>query len=370
MATDLFTPITIGGHELKNRMVMAPLTRGRCDDGSVEPNDLMKEYYTQRASAGLIIVEATAISEEGYGWRNAPMIATEENAANWKKVTDSVHEKGSKIYLQLWHMGRQSHSSFHPSTGDIVSASDIPVGSGTARNAKGESVEWETPRPLTVEQINSTVQDYVKAARLSKQAGFDGIEIHSANGYLLDQFLQSCSNKRTDEYGGSMENRARFLLEVIEAIIADGAYPANRIGVRLSPNGAFGGMGSEDNDVLFPWLAGQLSKYGLAYLHVMDGLGFGYHGKCKVVTAMDMKVGFKGPLMCNVGLTKESAEGMLRSGAADLCCFGRLFISNPDLPERFQNGWPLNPDSSHEDWWYPQGAKGYTDWPFYDENKQ
>lgn len=370
MATDLFTPITIGGQELKNRMVMAPLTRGRCDDGSVEPNELMKEYYTQRASAGLIITEATAISEEAYGWRNAPMISTEENAVNWKTITDAVHDKGSKIYIQLWHMGRQSHSSFHPSTGDIVSASAIPVGTGTARDAKGESVEWETPRALTVEQIKATVQDYVKAARLSKQAGFDGIEIHSANGYLLDQFLQLHTNKRTDEYGGSMENRARFLLEVVEAIIADGAFSASNIGLRLSPNGVFGDMGSEDNDVLFPWLAGQLSKYGLAYLHVMDGLGFGFHAKCKAVTAMDMKVAFKGPLMCNVGLTKETAEGMLRSGVADLCCFGRLFISNPDLPERFKNGWPLNPDSTHEDWWYPQGAKGYTDWPFYEENKQ
>lgn len=266
MATDLFSTITLGGQELKNRMVMAPLTRGRCDDGSVEPNDLMKEYYTQRASAGLIIAEATAISEEAYGWRNAPMISTEQNAANWKKITDSVHDKGSLIYLQLWHIGRQSHSSFHPSTGDIVSASAIPVGSGTARNNKGESVPWETPRPLTVEQIQATVQDYVKAARLSKQAGFDGIEIHAANGYLLDQFLQTRTNKRTDEYGGSMDNRARFLFEVIEAVIADGAFPADRIAVRLSPNGAFGDMGSEDNEVLFPWLAEKLSKYGLSYL--------------------------------------------------------------------------------------------------------
>jgi len=315
-----------------------------------------------------LIAEATAISEEGYGWCNAPMISTEENAANWKKVTDSVHDKGGKIYIQLWHMGRQAHSSFHPSTGDIVSASAIPVGSGMTKNNKGENVEYETPRALTVEQIKETVQDYVKAARLSKTAGFDGIEIHSANGYLLDQFLQSCSNQRNDEYGGSMENRARFLMDVLDAIIADGSFPADRIGIRLSPNGAFGGMGSEDNGVLFPWVAEKLSHYGLAYLHVMDGLGFGYHGKCPPVNAMQMKMAFKGPVMCNVGLTKDMAEGMLRSGACDLCCFGRLYISNPDLVERFENDWPLNPaSSSHEDWWHAQGAKGYTDFPAYEE---
>lgn len=370
MSTDLFTKITVGGQELQNRMVLAPLTRARCDPGTSEPNDLMKEYYTQRASAGLIITEATAISEEAYGWLNAPMITTENNAANWKKITDAVHERGAKMYIQLWHMGRQSHSSFHPSTGDIVSASAIPVGSGNAKDYKGENVEWETPRALTIDQIRSTIRDFVKAAHLSKKAGFDGIEIHSANGYLLDQFLQSSSNKRTDKYGGSMENRARFLMEVIEAIIESGAYDAKNIGVRLSPNGSFGDMGSVDNDVVFPWVAGQLSKYGLAYLHVMDGLGFGFHGKSKAVTAMDMKAAFKGPVMVNVGLTKESANGMLRSGTADLCCFGRLYISNPDLAERFQNDWPLNPDSAYEDWWYPTGAKGYTDFPFYEENKQ
>jgi N-ethylmaleimide reductase len=268
MSTDLFTKITIGGQELQNRMVLAPLTRARCDPGlnSTQANDLMKEYYTQRASAGLIITEATAISEEGYGWLNAPMISTEEHAASWKPIVDAVHEKGGKIFLQLWHLGRQAHSSFHPSTNDIVSASAIPMKSGNAKNNKGENVEWETPRALTIPQIKDTVQDYVKAARLCKQAGFDGVEVHSANGYLLDQFLQSSTNERTDEYGSSMENRARFLLEVVEALIADGAYPAGSIGVRLSPNGAFGEMGSEDNDVMFPFVATQLSKYELAYL--------------------------------------------------------------------------------------------------------
>jgi len=334
------------------------------------PNDMMVEYYTQRASAGLVITEATAISEEAFGWANAPMISTPEHAAAWKKVTDAVHAKGGKIFLQLWHLGRQSHSSFHPSTNDTVSASAIKITSGHAKNSKNENVEHETPRALTIPQIATTVQDYVKATRLSKEAGFDGVEVHGANGYLVDQFLQTRTNVRTDKYGGSMENRYRFLKEIIEAILADGAFPADRVGVRLSPNGNFGDMGSEDNDVLFPYVAKQLSSFGLAYLHVMDGTGFGFHNKCQLVTAMDMKQAFQGNIMTNIGLDKASAQGMLRSGSTDLVAFGRLYISNPDLVERFQNNWPLNPDAPYEHWWTNSlGATGYTDYPFYDEKK-
>lgn len=224
---------------------------------------------------------------------------------------------------------------------------------------------------MTIENIKDTIQDYVKAAQLAKKAGFDGVEVHSANGYLLDQFLQSCSNKRTDEYGGSIENRSRFLMEVIEALIADGAYPANRIGVRISPNGAFGGMGSEDNYEVFPAVAAKLNKVGLAYLHVMDGLGFGFHDKCKIVTTHDIRKNFDGPVIANVGLNKDMAEGMIRSGTVDLCCFGRPFISNPDLVERYKNDWPLNPDAEFPTWWgLGMGAKGYTDFPFYEEKKE
>eukprot|EP00527_Entomoneis_sp_CCMP2396_P003770 CAMPEP_0198139938 /NCGR_PEP_ID=MMETSP1443-20131203/3173_1 /TAXON_ID=186043 /ORGANISM="Entomoneis sp., Strain CCMP2396" /LENGTH=389 /DNA_ID=CAMNT_0043802213 /DNA_START=22 /DNA_END=1191 /DNA_ORIENTATION=- len=368
MTTEMFSKISLGDVELQNRITMAPMTRARCtpgDDSNTMPNDLMVEYYAQRAGAGLIITEATAISELGYGWINAPLITTPEHAAAWKKVTDAVHEKNGKIYLQLWHMGRQAHSSFHPSTNYIVSASDVKISTGNSKDYHGNNVEHETPRALTVEQIQETINDYVKAARLSKEAGFDGVEIHGANGYLIDQFLQSYTNKRTDEYGGSVENRVRFLKEIVEAVIADGSFPAISIGVRMSPNGSFGDMGSDDNDVLFPHAAEQMSKYGLAYLHVMDGTGFGAHGKCKLVTAMDMKIKFKGPLMVNVGLSKESGEGMLRSGVADLVAYGRPYISNPDLAERFQNKLALNPDSVYEDWWSPIGAKGYTDFPFY-----
>jgi len=340
------------------------------DETSMTPNDLMVEYYRQRASAGLIISEATAISEEASGWRNAPHIRTAAQVEAWKKVVDAVHERGSKIYLQLWHMGRQSHSSFHPSTNHIVAPSSIPATGATIRTTAGEPAEAETPHALTVDEIQATIQDYVRAARLAKEAGFDGVEVHSANGYLLDTFLQSSSNQRTDQYGGSFENRVRLLTEVVDAIIESGAFPANRIGFRVSPNGVFGAMGSADNVEMFTHVAKTMNKYGLAYMHVMDGLGFGYHEKCRPVTCADLKRHFDGPIICNVGLTKETAEGMIRSGAADMACFGRLYISNPDLVERFANNWPVEPEAAYENWWGPTGAKGYTDYPFYKPEKE
>ena len=287
----------------------------------------------------------------------------------WKKVTDRVHARGGKIYLQLWHMGRQSHSSYHPTTNRIVSASNIPVTGSKAKTIAMEETEPEVPVPLSVEEIKQTVQDFVEAAKRCKEAGFDGVEVHGANGYLVDQFLQSCSNIRTDEYGGSFENRIRFLKEIVEAIIESGAYPANRIGFRISPNGAFGGMGSEDNFEMFTFVAKEMNKYGLAYIHVMDGLGFGYHGKCKVVTCADIRKHWDGIIICNVGLTKEIAEGMIRSGAADMACFGRLYISNPDLPERFANDWPLAEPAPYPTWWSHIGASGYTDFPTYEQTQ-
>jgi N-ethylmaleimide reductase len=321
----------------------------------------MAEYYEQRASGGLIITEATGISEEGYGWLNSPEIRTPEQIAGWKKVTDRVHDKGGHVYVQLWHMGRQAHSSFHPSTNRVVSASNIPM-KGKVKTAEYIDVEAETPVPLTVDEIQQTVQDFVQAAQNALEAGFDGIELHAANGYLIDQFLESCSNKRTDQYGGSMENRLRFLREIIEGIIASG-FPANRIGFRISPNGAYGDVGSEDNFEMFPYVAKELNKYGMAYLHVMDGLSFGFHGKAKVVTCADLRKVWDGIIICNVGLTKEVAEGMVRSGAADLCCFGRLYISNPDLPERFANNYPLAESAVYDTWWGHTAEKGYTDFP-------
>jgi len=344
---------TESGHDLKCTM----------------PNDLMAEYYEQRASSGLIISEATAISEDGCGWRNAPHMRTQEHADAWKKIVDRVHAKDGLIYLQLWHMGRQSHSSHHPNTKRVVSAGNLPM-TGKVKTIEAEDAEPEVPHALTVDEIKETIADYVNAAKLAKAAGFDGIEVHAANGYLIDQFLQSSSNNRSDEYGGSMENRVRFLEEIIDALIADGAYPANRIGFRLSPNGVFGGMGSKDNFEMFTFVAKRMNTRGLAYMHLMDGKGFGWHNMCKQVKCMDMKKHFDAPIICNVGLNKDSAEGMIRSGAADLACFGRLYISNPDLPERIANNWPIEPEAEYSTWWAPTGEKGYTDFPFYEEKKQ
>lgn len=293
---------------------------------------------------------------------------TDEHVAGWKKVVDRVHAKDGKIFLQLWHMGRQAHSSFHPTTNRTVSASNIPMG-GKVKTLEMEDVEGEIPHALTLEEIKTTIQDYVAAAKRADEAGFDGVEVHGANGYLIDQFLQSCSNVRTDEYGGSWDGRIKFLKDVVEALIESG-YAANKIGFRISPNGAFGGMGSEDNSEFFPFVAKEMNKYDLAYMHVMDGLGFGYHGKCKVVTCADLRKHYDGIIICNVGLTKEIAEGMIRSGAADMACFGRLYISNPDLPERFANNWPVAESAPYESWWGPTGSKGYTDFPTHEQEEE
>jgi N-ethylmaleimide reductase len=337
------------------------------------PNEIMGDYYEQRASAGLILTEGTAISEEAAGWPDVPHIRGPEHVEAWKKIIERVHAKGAKIYIQLWHMGRQSHSSFHPTTNRIVSASDVKF-EAEAKTIDRKSVPSEVPHPLTIEEIEQTIRDYVNAAALAKEAGFDGIELHGANGYLIDQFLQGSTNKRTDKYGGSIENRARFLLEIIDAIIESGTYPVERIGVKLSPNGVFGEMGHEENYEQFTYVAKELNKYNLAFIELMDGLGFGFHGKSKAVTCMDFKKVFDGPIIANVGFTKETAEGIIRSGAADLVSFGRPYIANPDLVERFTNNWPLAPEAEYQYWWQPIGAKGYSDWPMYkaesDETKE
>jgi N-ethylmaleimide reductase len=299
---------------------------------------------------------------------------TSEHARAWKPVVDAVHEKGSIFYAQLWHMGRQGHSSHHFHSKRTVSASDIALKNQKVKTIDGQNVDGEVPHALTKEEIKETVQDYAKAALVAKEAGFDGVEIHSANGYLIDQFFQTCTNHRTDEYGGSVENRTRILREVVEAIVDSGAFPVERIGFRLSPNGAYGDMGSEDNYETFLRIAEIMNEYNLAYLHVMDGLGFGFHNKCEPLTAMDFRKVWNKPLLVNVGLTRDMAEGMLRSGAADAAVFGRLYISNPDLAERFENDWPVEPEAPHGTWWGSDplytDAHGYTDWPTYQEQLQ
>lgn len=358
----LLTPITIGDLELKNRIVMAPLTRSRAGEERI-PNRLMQTYYSQRASAGLIITEATSISRQGLGWLHSPGIYTDEQAKAWQLVTSALHEKETPVFLQLWHCGRASHSSFHPEEGLPVSASAIAIEGDQIHTPVGKQ-PYEVPRALGTEEIPQLIADYRQAAVRAKAAGFDGVEIHAANGYLLDQFLQSKTNLRTDAYGGSIENRARLLLEVVKAVSE--VFPANRIGVRLSPNGVFNAMGSPDFRETFLYVATQLNRYGLAYLHVMTGLGFGFHQLGEAMTGKEFKAVFDGPVMVNVGYTKETAEAAIQDGEADLVAFGRPFISNPDLVERFANNLPLNPDAPMEAW-YAFTEAGYTDFPTYQQ---
>lgn len=338
---------------------MAPLTRGRAGSERI-PNDLMREYYMQRASAGLIIAEATTISEQGIGWVDSPGIYNDAQVAGWKKITDALHAKGSSIFLQFWHCGRASHSSFHGGQ-PAVSASAIKINGDYIHTPAGKQ-PYETPRALETNEVAALVEDYRRAAERAKAAGFDGIEIHSANGYLLDQFIQSKTNQRTDCYGGSLENRFRLLKEVLEAVCT--VWPSNRVGVRLSPNGVFNDMGSPDFRETFLYAASQLNTFGLAYLHVMDGLEFGFHQLGEPMTLADFRTAFHGPIMGNCGYTAESAEAAIANGAADLIAFGRPFLSNPDLVERFANSWELNPPAEMSAWSAPT-AEGYTDFPFY-----
>ena len=359
----LLSPVTIHNLQLKNRVVMAPLTRARSGKDRV-PNDLMLEYYTQRASAGLIISEATSISEQGLGWVESPGIYSDEHAAGWKKIVKAVHDKGGKMFLQLWHCGRASHSSFH--NGELaVAPSAIAIDEEYIHTPQGKQPH-EVPRALETGEIPLVVEDYKKAAQRAKDCGFDGVEVHGANGYLLDQFLQTKSNQRQDRYGGSLENRYRLLDEVIRAVME--VYPIEQIAVRLSPNGVFNGMGSSDYRETFSYVIQQLNQYNLAYLHVLDGLGFGFHEQGEPMTLKEVRELFDKPLMGNCGYSKETAEQAVAEGIAELIAFGRPYISNPDLVERFANDWPLNPEADVSVWYTPMGEKGYTDFPTYDEN--
>ncbi|TMW68965.1 hypothetical protein Poli38472_001121 [Pythium oligandrum] len=364
----LLTPLKLGDDlELKNRVIFGPLTRARSNIDTRAASEINEEYYEMRAGAGLIIAEATSISEQAHGWYGAPGCYTEEHAAAWKRVVDRVHARGGKIFLQLWHMGRQAHSTFNAQH-DLVSASAIRLTTGRTRNANGEYTTHEVPRALETEEVAGIVEDYRKAAALAKKAGFDGIELHSANSYLIDQFMQSCTNKRTDKYGGSFENRARFLLEIIEAVKT--VFPPHRIGARLAPNSSFGDMGSEDNFEMFSYVLQRLNEHKIGYVSLLDGVGTGFHDKGRLMTLLDAKMHFKGNIFgCN-NYTKEIAEGAIRTGAADAVCFGRAFITNPDLPERFANNWPLAEPAPTEVYWNADfKAKGYLTYFKYEPTK-
>jgi N-ethylmaleimide reductase len=363
--TSLFEGLKMGDLTLRNRVIMAPLTRMRSKQPGNIPYDLNAQYYAQRASAGLIISEATQISQQGQGYPATPGIHSPEQVEGWKKVTQAVHAKDGKIFLQLWHVGRVSHSSHQPNGGLPVSASAIqPKNSGTF-SADWKPVTLETPRALERSEISGIVADYKKAAENAKAAGFDGVEVHSANGYLLDQFLQDGSNQRTDQYGGSIENRARFLLEAMDAVV--GVYGKGRVGVRLSPYGTFNDMHDSNPVTLFTYVMEQLSKRGIAYVHVIEPRSTSAGGTDEVMrdapcTSDLFRKPFNGVFISAGGYTRENAIDVVGKGTADAVAFGRLFISNPDLPERLQKNLPLT--RYDRSTFYGGEEKGYTDYPF------
>ena len=358
MTYRLLEPFRLHDLELRNRVVMAPLTRSRSGPDRV-PNATMAEYYAQRSSAGLIVSEATTISPQANGWLESPGIYTDAMEAGWRLITDTVHARGGRIFLQLWHMGRASHSDFHGGR-PPVSASAVRISGDGIHTPVGKQ-PYETPRSLETHEVAAVVADYAAAAARARSAGFDGVEIHAANGYLIDQFLQSKTNLRTDDYGGSIEKRCRFLLDVVAAVAK--VWPSRRVGVRISPNGVFNDMGSPNYREQFLHVAAALDRLDIGYLHVVDGLAFGFHKLGEPMTLADFRGVFRGPLVGNCGYTLENAEAAVREGLADLIAFGRPYISNPDLVERFANGWPLAPMASMADWYSPTGAKGYTDFP-------
>ena len=351
----LFEPLKMGEFKLKNRVVLAPMTRGRAGTERLA-NDLMAEYYHQRASAGLLITEATVVSAQGNGWVGSPGIYTEKMTKGWRTVTQKLKPTGTPIFLQLWHCGRASHSDFHGGALP-VSASAVKLNGDGIRTPLGKK-DYETPRALTVDEIKATVTDYRTAAANAKEAGFSGVEVHSANGYLLNQFLESKTNLRTDPYGGSQENKYRFLKEVMAAVLE--VWSSKRVGVRLSPNGVFNDMGSPDFRETYIYTIKELNRLDLAYVHIMDGLAFGFHQQGEPMTLAEFRAEYDGIIMGNCGYSKEAAEQRLTAGHADLAAFGRPFITNPDLPERLKNNWPLNP-ADDMSLWYTPGAEGYTD---------
>jgi N-ethylmaleimide reductase len=356
----LLSPFDMRGLPLRNRVVMTPMTRSRAGEKRL-PNSLMAEYYVQPASAGLIITEATVISKQAIGWLNSPGIYLDEQTEAWKQVVDAVHASGTPLFLQLWHCGRASHSSFHGNRQVPVAPSAVKLNGDPIRTPAGKQ-SYETPRALETGEITAIVDDYRCASQRAKEAGFDGVEIHAANGYLIDQFLQTKTNRRSDRYGGSLENRYRFLDEIVKAILT--VWPAGRVGVHLSPNGIYNDMGSPDFRETFLYVATQLDRYGLAYLHVVDGLAFGFHELGPAMTLAEFRKVFEGPLIGNCGYTRETGEAAIENKHADLISFGRPFISNPDLVERFEKGWPLNPPADQKSW-YSFDEAGYTDFPRY-----
>lgn len=352
----LFDPIQLGAIHAPNRILMAPLTRGRSSREHV-PSELMATYYAQRASAGLIISEATGISQEGLGWPFAPGLWSDEQVEAWKPITAAVHEAGGRIAAQLWHMGRLVHSSFLGGKPPVSS-------SATTAPAKAHTYEGRQPydeaRALRIDEFPRLLDDYARAARNAIAAGFDGVQLHAANGYLIDQFLRDNSNLRDDEYGGSIDNRVRLLDEVTRALA--GEIGADRTGVRLSPNGDTQGANDSNPHALFAAAAATLDTIGIAYLELREPGPEGTFGKAEVAPVHPaIRKAFSGPLVLNSDFGFANGQAALDAGEADAIAFGRPFLANPDLPARFETGAALNADDQAT--WYSQGEKGYTDYP-------
>ena len=361
----LFTPVAFGPMQLKHRVVMAPLTRSRSIQPDSVPGDLMAEYYGQRASdGGLIVGEATSISAASRGWYGAPGLFTDKQVEGWKRVLHSVHAKGGKMFAQLWHTGRSSHKDV---SGEVpVSASVDPSYWADPSNLVSTPGGWAQPSPhraLALGEIAGTVETYRTAAQRAKDAGFEGVELHAANGYLVDQFLQDNSNKRTDRYGGSIENRSRFLLEVVEALSS--VWDGDRVAVRIGPGGKWNDMADSDPAALFGYVAEQLNPFGLAYLHIVEPRVKGNitteKDQSPIASAQLRKI-FTGNIIAAGGFEPDTAEAAVADGVADAVAFGRHFVANPDLPRRIEEGIAL---TRHDrDTFYTFDAHGYTDYPF------
>src|SRR5882724_9748735 len=368
----LFSPVTIGPLALSHRVVMAPLTRSRSEQPGDVPGKLILEYYTQRASeGGLIISEGTTISITSRGWFGAPGMYSDEQVAGWKKITRAVHAKGGRMFSQLWHTGRSSH--VHMTEGATpVAPSVVPSYWLDSTPSISTPSGWAKPSPhraLDIREIPSIVEDYRKAAERAKAAGFDGVELHAGNGYLPDQFLQDGINKRTDMYGGSIENRSRFLLQVVDAMVS--VWGGNRVGVRIAPSGTWNGVSDSDPIALFDYVAKQLSRFGLAYLHIIEprikGNVLIAEGQGPIAAGRLRKI-FTGKIIAAGGFEPDTAEAAVRDGDADMVAFGQHFVANPDLPKRIRLGQPLNAYDRHT--FYTFEARGYTDYPFYEQRSE
>jgi len=356
---DIFTQVNIGPLSLPNRIFMAPMTRCRAGKGNV-PTPLMAKYYSQRASAGLIITEGSQVSEQGVGYPSTPGIYNAEQIEGWKTVTDAVHKENGHIFLQLWHVGRISHPSFHGGKLPVAPSAIVPNGNIATYDGMKPFV---APRALETDEISQIVDQFKNGAKNAINAGFDGVEIHAANGYLLDQFLRNGTNQRKDQYGGSVENRTRLLLEVIEAIST--VCEIDRVGVRLAPSGTFNDISDSDPKKLFGYAADQLNRFNLAYLHIVDALESDIRHGAKVVPLSYLRKVYKGKIIICGGYNKEKGNSIIAEGNADAVAFGSMFLSNPDLPERFKAGAPLN--KADPSTFYGGSEKGYTDYPAIEE---